>query len=88
MSRWRAIRVTIDPCLTRGTPPSITRGATIRAASPAAKAGPKHARLTFLGHSTVLIEVDDLRILTDPMLRDGLGPVRRQVRGRPPGAVR
>ncbi|OGO57118.1 MAG: hypothetical protein A2V85_17805 [Chloroflexi bacterium RBG_16_72_14] len=35
--------------------------------------------MTFLGHSTVLIEVDDLRILTDPMLRDGLGPVRRQV---------
>lgn len=52
---------------------------TIRAASPATRAGPKHARLTFLGHSTVLIEVDDLRILTDPMLRDGLGPVRRQV---------
>ncbi|MEI7742414.1 MAG: MBL fold metallo-hydrolase [Chloroflexota bacterium] len=51
----------------------------IRAASPAAEAGPRHARLTFLGHSTVLIEVDDLRILTDPVLRDGLGPVRRQV---------
>ena len=52
----------------------------VRAASPAPAAGPKHARLTFLGHSTVLIEVDDLRILTDPVLREGLGPVRRQVR--------
>jgi L-ascorbate metabolism protein UlaG (beta-lactamase superfamily) len=52
----------------------------VRAASPAEAAGPKHARLTFLGHSTVLIEVDDLRILTDPVLREGLGPVRRQVR--------
>jgi L-ascorbate metabolism protein UlaG (beta-lactamase superfamily) len=52
----------------------------IRAAAPAEAAGPPHARLTFLGHSTVLIEVDDLRILTDPMLREGLGPVRRQVR--------
>jgi L-ascorbate metabolism protein UlaG (beta-lactamase superfamily) len=51
----------------------------IRAASPATRAGPKRARLTFLGHSTVLIEVDDLRILTDPVLRRGLGPVRRQV---------
>lgn len=51
----------------------------IRAAAPARVAGPPHARLTFLGHSTVLIEVDDLRILTDPVLRDGLGPVRRQV---------
>ncbi len=43
-------------------------------------AGARHGRLTFLGHSTALIEVDDLRILTDPMLREGLGPVRRQVR--------
>jgi len=51
----------------------------VRAASPAKRAGPKHGRITFLGHSTLLIEVDDLRILTDPILRDGLGPVRRQV---------
>jgi L-ascorbate metabolism protein UlaG (beta-lactamase superfamily) len=51
----------------------------VRAAAPAKAAGPKHGRLTFLGHSTVLIEIDDLRILTDPVLRDGLGPVRRQV---------
>lgn len=35
------------------------------------------ARLTFLGHSTVLIEVDELRILTDPMLAQWLGPIRR-----------
>src|SRR5262249_40119626 len=46
---------------------------------PAGRKGPPHARLTFLGHSTVLIEVDDLRILTDPVLREGVGPVRRQV---------
>jgi L-ascorbate metabolism protein UlaG (beta-lactamase superfamily) len=52
----------------------------VRAAAPATTAGPRHARLTFLGHSTVLIEVDDLRILTDPVLRSGFGPVRRQVR--------
>jgi L-ascorbate metabolism protein UlaG (beta-lactamase superfamily) len=51
----------------------------IRAASPARRRGPAHARITFLGHSTLLLEVDDLRILTDPVLRDGLGPVRRQV---------
>lgn len=51
----------------------------IRAAAPAPEAGPRHGRLTFLGHSTLLIEVDDLRILTDPVLREGLGPVRRQV---------
>ena len=53
---------------------------TVRAASPASTAGPTHGRLTFLGHSTVLLEVDDLRILMDPVLRSGLGPVRRQVR--------
>jgi L-ascorbate metabolism protein UlaG (beta-lactamase superfamily) len=52
----------------------------IRAAAPADKAGPAHARLTFLGHSAVLIEIDDLRILTDPVLREGVGPIRRQVR--------
>lgn len=51
----------------------------IRAAAPAPAPSPPHARLTFLGHSTVLVEVDDLRILTDPILREGLGPVRRQV---------
>ena len=52
----------------------------VRAADPADAAGPDHGRITFLGHSTVLIEVDDLRILMDPVLRKGLGPVRRQVR--------
>jgi L-ascorbate metabolism protein UlaG (beta-lactamase superfamily) len=52
----------------------------VRAAAPASAAGPRHGRVTFLGHSTVLIEVDDLRILMDPVLRAGLGPVRRQVR--------
>jgi L-ascorbate metabolism protein UlaG (beta-lactamase superfamily) len=52
----------------------------VRAGAPARARGPEHARVTFLGHSTVLIEVDDLRILTDPVLRDGIGPVRRQVR--------
>jgi L-ascorbate metabolism protein UlaG (beta-lactamase superfamily) len=52
----------------------------VRAASPGHDAGVRRGRLTFLGHSTVLIEVDNLRILTDPVLRDGLGPVRRQVR--------
>lgn len=51
----------------------------VRAASPGRQAGQHRGRLTFLGHSTVLLEIDDLRILTDPVLRAGLGPVRRQV---------
>ena len=31
----------------------------------------------YLGHSTVLLEAPGLRILTDPFLRDRLGPLRR-----------
>ncbi len=52
----------------------------IRAASPAEQRGPAHGRVTFLGHASLLLEVDDLRILTDPLLRDGVGPVRRQTK--------
>jgi L-ascorbate metabolism protein UlaG (beta-lactamase superfamily) len=50
----------------------------VRAGSPEAAATPSQARLTFLGHSTVLIEVDGLRVLTDPVLGAGIGPIRRQ----------
>jgi L-ascorbate metabolism protein UlaG (beta-lactamase superfamily) len=35
--------------------------------------------LTYVGHATVLIEMDGVRILTDPVLRDHMGPLRRQV---------
>jgi L-ascorbate metabolism protein UlaG (beta-lactamase superfamily) len=57
----------------------------VRAAAPAGDDASTRGRLTFLGHSTVLIEVDDLRILTDPVLREGFGPVRRQVQAVLPG---
>ena len=33
--------------------------------------------LRFIGHSTVLLELDGLRILTDPFLRSSLGPLER-----------
>lgn len=33
--------------------------------------------ITFVGHSTVLLELDGVRILTDPFLRTGVGPIRR-----------
>ena len=33
--------------------------------------------LTYVGHATVLIELDGIRILTDPVLGDRLGPLRR-----------
>jgi L-ascorbate metabolism protein UlaG (beta-lactamase superfamily) len=34
-------------------------------------------RITYLGHATLLIELDGVRVLTDPLLRDRLGPLRR-----------
>lgn len=34
-------------------------------------------RLTYLGHATVMIELDGVRILTDPVLGQRLGPLRR-----------
>jgi L-ascorbate metabolism protein UlaG (beta-lactamase superfamily) len=35
-------------------------------------------RLTYIGHSTTLLRLDGTSILTDPMLRGRLGPLRRQ----------
>jgi L-ascorbate metabolism protein UlaG (beta-lactamase superfamily) len=37
----------------------------------------ENARLTFVGHATVLIEMDGVRILTDPILRERVGPLTR-----------
>lgn len=36
-------------------------------------------RIVFLGHATVLIELDGVRLLTDPLLRDRVAHLRRQV---------
>jgi L-ascorbate metabolism protein UlaG (beta-lactamase superfamily) len=41
--------------------------------------------LTYIGHATTLIRLEGSSILTDPMLRAGLGPLRRQGRPPPPG---
>jgi L-ascorbate metabolism protein UlaG (beta-lactamase superfamily) len=41
-------------------------------------------RMTWLGHSTVFLEAGGQQILTDPVLRTWLGPVRRR---RPPVSV-
>ena len=40
-------------------------------------------RLTYIGHATTLLRLDGVSILTDPMLRGWLGPLRRE--GPPPG---
>ena len=37
------------------------------------------ARLTFVGHSTVLVEMGGERLLTDPLLVDGVAHIRRRV---------
>jgi L-ascorbate metabolism protein UlaG (beta-lactamase superfamily) len=37
-------------------------------------------RLTWVGHSTVLIALDGVRLLTDPLLRNRVGHLRRTVR--------
>ncbi len=42
-------------------------------------------RIVYVGHATVLIELDGVRLLTDPVLGSWLGPLRRQ--GQPPAAV-
>lgn len=37
----------------------------------------RHLALDFIGHSTVLVELDGIRILTDPVTRSRVGPLRR-----------
>jgi len=39
-------------------------------------------RVTYVGHATVLVEIDGVRLLTDPVLRRRIGPLRRH--GAPP----
>ena len=42
-------------------------------------------RLTFLGHSTVLVDLDGVRVLTDPLLGHlAAGAIRRQMPAVPP----
>jgi L-ascorbate metabolism protein UlaG (beta-lactamase superfamily) len=44
-------------------------------------------RLTYVGHSTVLLELADLRILTDPLLRDRLLHIHRVAAGVDPAVT-
>jgi L-ascorbate metabolism protein UlaG (beta-lactamase superfamily) len=44
-------------------------------------------RIVFLGHATVLIEVDGVRLLTDPLLRGRVAHLRRQVPPIDPGLL-
>jgi L-ascorbate metabolism protein UlaG (beta-lactamase superfamily) len=43
--------------------------------------------LTYVGHGTVLIDVDDTRLLTDPFLRNRIGPLVRHGAAPAPGTT-
>ena len=45
------------------------------------------AEIRYLGHATVLLDLPGIRILTDPFLRDRLGPLRRHGPTPQPGAI-
>lgn len=44
-------------------------------------------RIAFLGHATVLIQLDGVRLLTDPLLRGRVAHLRRQVPPVDPGVL-
>jgi L-ascorbate metabolism protein UlaG (beta-lactamase superfamily) len=44
-------------------------------------------RVTYVGHATVLVEVDGARLLTDPVLRSRVGPLRRHGARPAPGVA-
>ena len=44
------------------------------------------ARVTYVGHATVLVEIDGVRLLTDPVLRRRVGPLRRHGAAARPAA--
>jgi L-ascorbate metabolism protein UlaG (beta-lactamase superfamily) len=48
----------------------------------AGRTSPQEARITYIGHATVLIEIDGLRILTDPILRNRVAFLRRRKYGK------
>src|SRR4051794_17819651 len=53
---------------------------------PAHAAGASGERITWLGHATLLLEVGGARLLTDPLLRDRVGHLRRHAEP-PPAAL-
>ncbi len=50
-----------------------------RARTPESDAAPTGLAITWLGHATVLVEIDGVRVITDPVLRDRIGPLVRIV---------
>lgn len=50
-------------------------------------AKPRTIHITYLGHASVLVEIDGLRVLTDPLLRPGVGHLRRLTPPPAPAAL-
>jgi L-ascorbate metabolism protein UlaG (beta-lactamase superfamily) len=44
-------------------------------------------QITYVGHATVLVEIEGIRLLTDPVLRSRVGPLRRHGAPPPPGVT-
>jgi L-ascorbate metabolism protein UlaG (beta-lactamase superfamily) len=65
--------------------PRRTRTGDLAAASSPATATP--LVITWLGHATVLIELDGVRLITDPVMRDRIGPLVRVAAAIEPDAV-
>src|SRR3954469_23695288 len=59
-----------------GAPQAASPGSDDATRAPAGDARPM-LEITWLGHSTVLIELDRVRLLTDPVVRDRVGPLVR-----------
>lgn len=54
---------------------------------PPHRVGPGELRVTFVNHATVLVQMDGINVLTDPVWSEGVGPESLEVvrRVRPPG---
>jgi L-ascorbate metabolism protein UlaG (beta-lactamase superfamily) len=45
------------------------------------------AAITWVGHATVLVDLDGTRVITDPVLRDRVGPLQRVAASAAPGVT-
>src|SRR3954452_9111471 len=72
--------------MTAGATASGGSPARARVTAPAVPAAPAIG-LRYLGHATVVLDLAGIRVMTDPFLRDRLGPLRRHGPVPQPGAI-
>ena len=65
--------------MTRRHEPPAPRATVIEPSSARANKPDPGARMTFLGHASTVIEMDGVRLVTDPVLRRQVGPLYRRV---------